>query len=115
MPTVPATDPFANVAPEPEPIPVDEYLGEEEGDFIEIGEDNQDESLPVDEEVFRDLNHALVSRKLEVLYPDEGGWFIGIVSWYNCRLGKLRVLFDDGTDDYIQPDEINDDDVKLLP
>ena len=122
LPTIPATDPFAAVIPEPEPIPVDDYLGEEEeGNFIEIGDAGEeaaptpaDDSLPVDDVSQRDLNHNLVNRELEVFYPDEGGWFVGKITWYNIHLGKFRVLFDDGSDDYIQPEDINDLDVKLL-
>ena len=44
----------------------------------------------------------------------EGGWFIGTVSWYNSQLGKLRIVFDNVSDDYIQPDEIDGVDVILL-
>ena len=113
MPTIPASDPFANVVPEPEPIPPEEYVGGDEENFIEIGE-TEDDSLPVDDERYRDLDHNLVSTKLEIFYHSEGGWFIGTVSWYNSHLGKLCIVFDDGSDDYIQPDEIDGVDVILL-
>ena len=49
-----------------------------------------------------------------IFYPSEGGWFIGTVSWYNSQLGKLRIVFEDGSDDYIQPDEIDGIEIIML-
>ena len=48
-----------------------------------------------------------------VLYEDEDGWFDGTITWYNTQLGKLRVVFEDDSDDYILPEDINRVDVFL--
>ena len=105
---IPASDPFANVVPESELIPLEEYVGGDEENFVEIGEDTQDDSLPVDDERYRDLDHNLVSTKLKIFYPSEG-WFIGTVSWYNSQLGKLSIVFDDGSDIYSLGGELRKD------
>ena len=112
MPTVPVNDPFATVVPEPEQIPIDNDLGGEEENCIVV-EEEEEEDLPLDDEQYRDLNHNLVGLKLCVLYEDEGGWFDGTITWYNTQLGKLRVLFEDDSDDYISPEDINGVDVFL--
>ena len=67
----------------------------------------------MNDEHYRDLNHNLVGLKLCVLYEDEGEWFDGTITWYNTQLGKLRVLFEDDSDDYISPEDINGVDVFL--
>ena len=51
--------------------------------------------------------------KLCVLYEDEDGWFDRTITWYNTQLGKLRVVFEDDSDDYILPEDINGVDVFL--
>ena len=45
--------------------------------------------------------------KITAFYPDEGGWFKGCITWYNTQLCKLRDFEEDGSNDYIAPDELN--------
>ena len=51
--------------------------------------------------------------KLCVLYEEEDGWFDRTITWYSTQLGKLRVVFEDDSDDYILPDDISGVDVFL--
>ena len=79
--------------------------------MVNLSDDVEDDD---DEEAYRDLNHNLVGCKITAFYPDEGGWFKGCITWYNAQRSKLRVCFEeDGSDDYISPDEINRVDVIL--
>ena len=44
----------------------------------------------------------------------KGGGLKGVVTWYNTNLEKVRVLYEeDGSDDYIMPEEINGIDIIL--
>lgn len=69
-----------------------------------------DEHLEIDTESDRDLNHPLVGRRIKGLY--DNGWFKGQICWYNTKMNKLRILFEDDTDDYIIPDDI--DGIELI-
>ena len=40
--------------------------------------------------------------------------FHGTLEWYNTSLEKLRVIFDDDSDDYIGIDEIDGVEILLL-
>ena len=55
----------------------------------------------------------LLGCTISAFYPTEGGWFDSTVTWYNTSLGKLRVVFADGTDDYIAIDEIDGVEIVL--
>ena len=83
-------EPFECVVPEPDQIPPDDIIGVEDEEAIYISDESTE--LAVDEEAYRDKNHNLVGCKVKVFYPDEGGWFEGIISWYATSLGKLRVF-----------------------
>ena len=52
-------------------------------------------------------------KRVSAFYPDEGGWCNGVVKWFNTKLSKLRVVYADGSDDYILPEDINGVDVIL--
>ena len=78
--------------------------------------EDEEEDLLQDDKHYRDLNHNLVGHKLCVLYEDHGtinGTMDGTITWYNTQLGKLRVVFEDDSDDYISPEDINGVDVFL--
>ncbi len=82
-------------------------------DTIDVEEEVDDDHLPLDDERYRDTNHNLVGLQISAFYPDEGGWFDGTITWYNTQMGRLRVQYIDGTDDYIPPEDINGVDVIL--
>ena len=65
----------------------------------EIPELTTDEDLKVDRDINRNIEHYLVGRKIKALY--DNGWFIGRITWFNNGMAKLRVKFEDGTEDYI--------------
>ena len=39
--------------------------------------------------------------------PCKYGWCKDVVAWYNANMGKIRLLFDDGSEDYLAPEEID--------
>ena len=41
-----------------------------------------------------------------VLYEDDDGWLDRTITWYKTQLGTLRVVFEDDSDDYILPEDI---------
>jgi hypothetical protein len=101
------------VIPTAEPIPADDVLGEDQSDYVTVQE--EEENLEMDKEEHRDMDHDLVGRKIRMLYAEEGGWFVGRVTWYNAEMKKLRVYFEnDDSDDYIQIDEIDGHEIILL-
>lgn len=83
------------------------------GDESEVHETEEEDGDNVDDERYRDMSHNLVGCTITALYPSEGGWFDGRVTWYNTSMGKLRVVFEDESDDYIAPDDIDGIDVIL--
>ena len=70
-----------------------------------------DQDEMVDEETERDYEHNLVGRKIKALY--DAGWATGRIRYFNSQLG-LHVEFNDGSEDYIQTDEIDDTEILLL-
>ena len=40
--------------------------------------------------------------------------FTGTITWYNQPMEKLRVMFDDETEDYISVDDIDGVEINLL-
>ena len=99
-------DPVPCEAPEPATIPVDDEMEIEDSEFHEKSVDAQDdEVLEVDDELDRNFEHQLVRNKFKVHY--DYGWFTGVASWFNFELQKLRLSFDDGSDDYISVDQVD--------
>ena len=56
-------------------------------------------------------DHVLESRFLSVKYDE---WYLGTITWYNERLAKYRVVFHDGTEDYIGMEEIDGENIVLI-
>ena len=50
--------------------------------------------------------------KVKGLY--EYGWFTGTIQYFNKKLGKCRVLYNDGSEDYIGIEEIEGVEIVLL-
>ena len=94
----------------PEPLaPSPDYIPEEE-DESSMGVE-ESHGLEVDNENDRDFSHHLVGKQFRVFY--ENGWFTGTVTWFNKTLDKIRILYEDGTDDYIELDEV--DGAEIIP
>ena len=58
--------------------------------------ETNDNDLESDYESDRDLNHNLVGRKIKAIY--DNGWYTRSISWFNNKMQKLRVAFEDRTD-----------------
>ena len=43
-------------------------------------------------------------RRVKILFKE---WTTGCISWYNKKLDKYRIEFEDGTEDYINLDDVN--------
>ena len=67
--------------------------------------DTAEEEFKLDYEEDRVYERGGVGKKFKVLY--DSGWFIGHVKYYNHALGEYKVDFDDGSVDYISPDDID--------
>ena len=67
-------------------------------------QETTDEDLEVDHDIDRNIEHNLVGRKIKALY--DNGWFIGRITWFNNEMEKLRVEFENGTEDYIYQSDI---------
>ena len=104
------------VVPEPEPILPDNEFGREEDENVDVVNLSDNVENNVDEEAYRDLNHNLVGCKITAFYLDEGVGSKG-VSLGTMRKGVNFVCVscfeEDGSDDYISPNEINRVDVIL--
>ena len=86
--------------PEPEQPPNAECENVEE-----IPEETADEDLEADRDLDRNIEHNLVGRKIKALY-DNGGWYTGRITLFNNEMEKLRVEYEDGTEDYIYESDI---------
>ena len=106
-------DPVPCETPEPATIPADDEMEIEDSEFHGNSVDAQDdEILEVDDELDQNFGHELVGNKFTVHY--DYGWFTGVASWFNVKLQKLRLSFDDGSDDYISVDEVDGIDVMHI-
>ena len=90
-----------------------------EADTNEEIDDHEEEEEPTDEGVIaldreedRDFSDELVSMKVNVLY--EYGWTTGEVEYYNKALQEYKVMFCDGSSDYIPADDIGGEDVQVI-
>lgn len=52
------------------------------------------------------------SRKIKLLYGN--GRFIGTITWFNSKIQKLCVVFEDDTDDYISNEDIDGVEISLI-
>ena len=77
------------------------------------GSSGQTTQTGVLEDLIKDrlFHHALESRHVKIMYDK---WHIGIITWYNSKLDKYRVVVDDKSEDYISIDDINEADTVLL-
>ena len=64
-----------------------------------------------DEELDRIYKHPLKNQRVKILYEE---WAIGCILWYNKRLDEYRVEFQDGTENYINFDDVNGIEMILL-
>ena len=74
-------------------------------------DDKQEDEERIDLENDRIRTHPLKNRKLKILYDK---WEIGKITWYNKKFNEYRVKFEDGTDDYINLDDVNGVEIILL-
>ena len=74
-------------------------------DNFEETEATESGDLEVDYEQDRDITHHFVGKEFRVCYDYD--WFTGVATWFDVTMAKLRLEFDDGSDDYIAFDEIN--------
>lgn len=59
---------------------------------------------PIDKEGDRNYNDKLVGEKIRGNY--ENGWHTGTIQWFNTEFLEYRVLFEDGSEDYISTGQI---------
>ena len=45
---------------------------------------------------------------------EDNGWCTGSISWFNDKMQKLRVVFEDDTDDYIYTEDIVGVEITLI-
>ena len=59
----------------------------------------------LDNEGDRMYEWGSVGKKFKILY--DGGWFVGKVIYYNHALSEYKVDFEDGSVDYVSPEDID--------
>ena len=94
--------------PESEGAPSDDLKDEYDSNI----RDTNDEDLDIDYESDLKLNHILVSRGIKSVY--DNGWFTGTITWFNSKLQKVLVVFEDGTADYISNEDIDGVGISLV-
>ena len=118
LPIPAGDDPFESLIPEGEAMPddiveVDEVIVNTGAD--DDAEEEEDDCVAIDDEEDRQLDHNLVGLKIRIFYNDQGKWYDGQITWFNKKMGQVRIYFEeDDTDDYIEETEINGVDVILL-
>ena len=100
-------EPMTCETPEPEAPPTHDLEDEEENNMCKTN----DNDLEIDYESVRDLNHNLVGRKIKAI---GNGWYTGSISWFNSKIKKLCLAFEDGTDDYIFTEDIDGVEISLI-
>merc|ERR1719219_2946591 len=75
--------------------------------------DEEDEPERIDKEGDRNYNDKLVGEKIRGNY--DNGWHTGTIQWFNTEFLEYRVLFEDGSEDYISTDDIDGVDIVLVP
>jgi hypothetical protein len=76
-----------------------------------MDEDDGLEEDRIDDESDRDHDHAMVDRRIRALYADV--WYTGVVTWYNTKLNEFHLSFEDGSEDYINIDDVNGTDMMF--
>ena len=94
--------------PESEPPPTNDLEDEEGNNICKTN----DHDFEIDYESDCDLKHNLVGCKIKAIY--DNGWYTGSISWFNNKLRKLRVAFEDGTDNYISTEDIDSAEISLI-
>jgi len=92
-----------------------DYRGESEDDE-DVGDDNEEEEEQperVDKETDRKYDDKLVGEKIRGNY--DNGWHTGTIQYFNTEFMEYRVLFEDGSEDYISTDDIDGVDIILVP
>ena len=75
--------------------------------------DDNEEGAEFEElEADRYFDWGFSGRKMKVSY--ENGWFIGSIEYYNVDLGKYHIAFEDGSEDYIAPSDIDNVEVMVI-
>ena len=94
------------VVPEPDEAPEDIIVPE--SDEEELGEENNIilEKEDCDDENDRLYNVKLVGTKIRGLY-EGSGWSTGTIKYYNSKIDKYLVEFDDKSTDLIKEEEID--------
>ena len=104
----PVEDPVIDI-PEPNEQPEDlvqaDELFEPDINLDETELDNLDKSERHDKEEDRTTNHKLIGKEIRGFY--ETGWHQGKIEYFNKSLDELFVRFEDGSEDYIKPTEID--------
>ena len=59
----------------------------------------------LDDEGDRMYEWGSVGKKFKILY--DGGWYVGKVMYYNQTLSEYKVDFEDGSVDYVSPEDID--------
>lgn len=93
-----------NVVSVEEPSEIDDVQEVEDAEIVvESIEDNPEDRSEDDE---------LIGREIKALY--ENGWYKGEIRYFNSRIGKYKVRFNDGDEDFVGIDEIDGVEVVLL-
>ena len=56
-------------------------------------------------------DRELCGRNIRALYED--GWHSGGITWFNTVLGRYRVEYEDGSDDYVEDGDIDNINIIL--
>lgn len=59
----------------------------------------------IDDENDREYDHVMLNRKIRVFYDNR--WYQGTIEWYNSKIDQYQVLSPDGTNDYVELDDID--------
>ena len=59
----------------------------------------------IDDENDREYDHVMLNRKIRVFYDNR--WYQGTIEWYNSKIDQYQVLYPDGTNDYVELDDID--------
>ncbi|MEO0683927.1 MAG: hypothetical protein AAFY76_02490 [Cyanobacteria bacterium J06649_11] len=95
----------ATIEEEPNDVQVIDDVEEVQDDEIEV------ESIP-DNVEDRSEDDELIGRELKALY--ENGWYKGEIRYFNSRIGKYKVRFSDGDEDFVGIEEIDGVEIVLL-
>ena len=71
-----------------------------------------DQNMEIDDENDRVYNVNFVGNKIRGLY-EGSGWNTGTIKYYNSKLDKYLLAFDDGSDDLFREEDIDDVEFSL--